>query len=148
MQTSDEYQVLLIYMQTSFSLKKWANMLFDRYSSYGGFHGIISAKGVVLMKVSNDARIAIVYFEDEQGNGQRLVFNGTANDLRKEQEQEFDGLDLGDRFYIEDEKVRVFLQQVSFSDNDEPETVYYFVGPAELDSHKINSHNLKFEKFL
>ncbi|WP_157827559.1 hypothetical protein [Macrococcoides caseolyticum] len=100
------------------------------------------------MKVSNDARIAIVYFEDEQGNGQRLVFNGTANDLRKEQEQEFDGLDLGDRFYIEDEKVRVFLQQVSFSDNDEPETVYYFVGPAELDSHKINSHNLKFEKFL
>ncbi|GAB0241266.1 hypothetical protein JPSP13_24050 [Staphylococcus pseudintermedius] len=29
MQTSDEYQVLPIYMQTSFSLKKWANMLFD-----------------------------------------------------------------------------------------------------------------------
>lgn len=101
------------------------------------------------MKISNNSRVLVVYFSDEDAKSQILIHKGSAAEFRKIVGEDWNGFGMGDRFEIDFgngdiERVRVFKLSSSLLENDITSGQQYFVGPADLNSNRIEFSNLHF----
>ena len=94
------------------------------------------------LEIANEAKIKVIYFDDESALNQRKVFDGDAKALRKDVGEDWDGFDEGDSFQFNDDKVRVFEISERFSTTGVCTSLLYFVGPFELNINKIKYDNL------
>jgi len=94
------------------------------------------------IKITNETKIKVIYFDDELALKQQKVFDGNVGAWRKDVSEDWDGFDLGDRFHIKDDKVRVFKVSENVNKSGVFNFLLYFVGPFELNPNKINYDNL------
>ena len=110
-------------------------------------------RSVILMGISNDSKVLVVYFSDHDGKNQTVIHKGTAAEFRKAVGEDWDGFVKGDRFKIDFEnngpkEVRVFVINDSYEENGALSYAKYFVGPADLNPNKIEYENLNFEDYV
>lgn len=89
------------------------------------------------MNFEDNMEVEMFLFEDEEGKNLRLVFSGNARDLRKVNKG-WDGFELGERFTLEDEEVRVYKKRTFWKDQDSIPKHTYYVGPIGLNANKIS----------
>lgn len=93
----------------------------------------------VNMKLKDPAIVQLISFSDDIVSDQKVFFEGTAQQLRDQQfGLEWDGFNLGDRFTVEDNEVKVFKVTEEFGSNLEVSKIKYLIGPPHLDTVKVN----------
>ncbi|GIO25087.1 hypothetical protein [Oceanobacillus sp. J11TS1] len=93
-------------------------------------------------KFNPEARIEIIYFSNEKVDQQETLFKGGIAEWRNEVGLGWDGFDLGDSFFLNDEKVRVFKHETTTGDTGFITKAIYFIAPETLNSHKIQYEKL------
>lgn len=95
------------------------------------------------MKLKNGEKVTIVYFKEESAVETEIRFKGTSDDMR-EVNPEWDGFELGERFNLEDEIVRVYGKKLYLADQDSNSEHTYLVGPVGMNASQINYEKLKY----
>ena len=91
----------------------------------------------------DNARIKLIYFNDEEVSNKEVFFEGTAVELKGRLTQEdWMALRLGDSFLLDKDHVRVFGVNEMRIKKGLVSRVTYYVAPNHLDSLKI-----KYDKF-
>ncbi|MFC0560525.1 hypothetical protein [Halalkalibacter alkalisediminis] len=91
------------------------------------------------LNLKDPTMVILAYFLGEVVTDQKIIFEGTAKQLREQQfGEEWDGFHLGDGFKIEDKEVKVFEVKDEFDSNLEISKVRYLIGPRDLDPKKVN----------
>lgn len=106
-----------------------------------------SKKEFPSLKTSDDTEVLIVYFFHENAIKQKKLFKGLARQLRKQIGIEWDGFSLGDSFYLEDEKVRVFVSESNRNFKTKIKSEKYFIGSNNLSSLDIDYTKLNFQDY-
>lgn len=89
--------------------------------------------------------VIIIYFEDESAEDLKIMYSGSMQRIQEKYlGSDWTGFNLGDRFQLEDEKVRFFSKSRSILSTEKRDV--YFIGPMNLNSHRINYQNLKLKR--
>ena len=96
------------------------------------------------INVDKNDEVIIIYFQDETAEDLEVIYSGTHEELqRRHLGDNWNYFNLGDSFYLGEEKVRVFKKVRSIMSLQDR----YFIGPNEINSHNINYKNLSLDKF-
>lgn len=96
------------------------------------------------INVDKNDEVIIIYFQDETAEDLEVIYSGTHEELqRRYLGDNWKYFNLGDSFYLGEEKVRVFKKVRSIMSLQDR----YFIGPNEINSHNINYKNLSLDKF-
>ncbi|GEN87261.1 hypothetical protein [Oceanobacillus sojae] len=92
-------------------------------------------------KFKLDGVVKIIYFSNEEVDHHETIFDGDVVGWRNEVGTDWNGFGIGDRFFLNDDKVRVFKQDITTSEDGLISKAIYCIGPENL-----NPNNIAFKK--